>query len=290
MYFLVNAPVCDLRRSPVPHERRYVKDLMQESQLLFGEPVLLKEVQGEWAFVEALNQKKCTKGIWSGYYGWVLFSQLIPAKTIPKYNLIVKKTWAKVGKLSLSFGTRLKGAKQDKSWLIELPDGSKASVDETEVSLISFSNELSEEVRSAIMNLGGQLIGAPYLWGGRSAYDPYNELQITSLDCSALSNLLYSFAGIDLPRDAHDQFLGCKEIEFKSLKTADFIFLADNANLDRMSHVMLYLKDDTMLESTIDPGCVRFVEGKEKLGCSLSSLRSGEITNKYLVKFCKLDL
>lgn len=287
MKYVVNVPVCDLRREPHPHSNQYVKDPLQESQLLYGERLLVKEVQGAWAFVETLEQKKFSKeGEWIGYPGWVLTSQLLPVKEFPnENNLVVKAPWAKFGSLHLSFGTCLKGIRKDeKFWTIQLPDHSSCGIEADAVSEIAYKNSFAYSNRMDIMHHGALFLESPYLWGGRSAFKKESQ-QITSIDCSGLTNLLYRSQGIDIPRDAHDQRLQCREIEFEDLQIADFIFTAEIKRPERVSHVMLYKGDDILLEASLDAGKVRFITGREKLGKSLSKIKSGENVGNHLVWF-----
>jgi cell wall-associated NlpC family hydrolase len=50
--------------------------------------------------------------------------------------------------------------------------------------------------RRAVLKAAELLVGAPYLWGGRSA---------AGIDCSGLVQLAYGMCGVTLPRDARDQ-------------------------------------------------------------------------------------
>ena len=67
----VNQPVVNLRAIPTAHNQKYIKDLEQESQLLFGDWVRYLKAQGEWVYVEALEQKTFRNGKWIYYPGWV---------------------------------------------------------------------------------------------------------------------------------------------------------------------------------------------------------------------------
>lgn len=285
MKYIVSVPVCDLRREPSAHSKS-IKDPLQESQLLFGERLLVKETRGDWAYIEALEQKKYSKeGLWIGYPGWVRTSQIYPVDEFPEYNLVVQKPWAQLDTLHLSFGTYLKGVrKNESSWTIALPDKTYREIDKADVTEIAFQHSLLLSSRLAIMHQAGCFLQNPYLWGGRSAFKKGGH-QMTSIDCSGLTNLLYRFQGIEIPRDAHDQRIKCQEIEFKDLQMADFVFTADIKRPERVSHVMLYKEGDVMLEASLDVGCVRFITGQEKLGKPLSEIKSGENVGKAIVWF-----
>lgn len=285
MQYVVHVPVCDLRREPSSHSNQ-IKDPLQESQLLYGERLLVKEMRGDWAFIEALEQKKYMReGCWKGYPGWVKASQITPVQEFPDYNLVVQLPWVQFDRLNLSFGTHLKGIQKNENiWTIVLADQSLHEISAHAVSEIISHNRLSLANRLAILHQGLNFLGSPYLWGGRSAFNRESNF-ITSMDCSGLTNLLYRVQGFEIPRDAHDQRRQCQEIEFEVLQPADFIFTADIESSERVGHVMLYKEGDTLLEASLDTGCTRFITGKEKLGKPLSEIKSGEHIGKFIVWF-----
>lgn len=256
--WLVKVPVTDLRRNPSPSSLGYAKDPLQESQLLFGECAVGDREQNGWIFVEAVEQKKWTlASTWDGYPGWVQKKDLIEVSTFPKYNLAVRAPWTKIFPstqtngtplLSVSFGTRLMGeGKVDCCWWqIRLPNASIGFVPDSHVQI-----ENKDQARENITTLGKNFLGFPYLWGGRSSFCQEWKESVTSVDCSGLVNLLYRVQGIDIPRDAHDQFLASRRIDLEQLKPADLIFRAEIAKPNRMSHVMLYVGNGEILEATI---------------------------------------
>ena len=82
---IVSVPVTDVRSKPKPHIGMYVQDPDQETQLLMGEPVLVRERRGKWARVECPLQPEFThSNAWEGYPGWVLASHLTrdPSKEV----------------------------------------------------------------------------------------------------------------------------------------------------------------------------------------------------------------
>ncbi len=285
-YFVVTEPVVNLRREPSLHVGNYVKDALQESQLLFGEVLIGKEEKDGWISVEAIEQQ-CFKGEWKGYPGWVKASHLKPVREHSKKNLVVQegRTTLYVDEqpfVNLSLGTKLSLIEELKeAWKVKLDDGRIGTVKKSCAVEISKVQLFEESIkRKRILELGKKMLGAPYLWGGRSTYDPDNLNTITSVDCSGLSSLLYRVAyGTDIPRDAHDQFLKCKPCNPVQLKIGDFIFLAPEAKPDRMSHVMLYVGYGEILEATEQTHSVQLISLKEKIGYSLQ-----ELSNEKKVK------
>lgn len=235
MHYIVTVPICDLRREPVPHSRSYIKDPLQETQLLKDEYLIVHSTKDQWAFVEAIEQKKWVNDRWIGYPGWVKLNQI----------QIIEQNYKEKSQQSLTLAKR-----------------------------------------KSILDMGiKRFLHTPYLWGGHSFYDPKNQCQITGVDCSGLTRLLYYMHGIQLPRDAHDQYRNCQPIEFEQMKKADLIFLAETKRPERISHVMLYDVGDQILEATLDTGTIRLVTGKEKLGKMLKDIKSGERLEKYILFF-----
>ncbi|MBI4180017.1 C40 family peptidase [bacterium] len=73
----VIVPVTDIRSEPKPSDGTYSHDPLQETQLLFGEPVLVHETGGEWVRVSAPGQMEFTHHqVWEGYPGWVKLGDL----------------------------------------------------------------------------------------------------------------------------------------------------------------------------------------------------------------------
>jgi gamma-D-glutamyl-L-lysine dipeptidyl-peptidase len=281
MTYIVNVPVCDLRREPQDHSLQYIKDPLQESQLLFGERVSIKSIQGDWAYIEALEQKKYSVIGWIGYPGWVRRSQIKEVASPPAYNLVVQIPWISIGAFEIPFGVYLQGQrKNERLWTIALPDQSFSDIPAEAV----IELPKGSFCRHTLFQKGLSFLQNPYLWGGRSAYKKGTN-PLTSVDCSGLINLLYRYQGLEIPRDAHDQRLYCKEIEFQELQMADFVFMAHSHRPERIFHVMLYKAGDVVLEATMDVGYTRLITGKEKLGKSLSAIKSGDTVGKYIVWF-----
>lgn len=295
--FIINVPIADLRKKPISAVKSVYKDPLQESQLLFGEGIRYIREEGEWAYIEALEQLKYSneRG-WIGYPGWVLKSEIVESKIFKDdHRLTVAKPWVNLYHepdlcaptlLSVQMGTRLEFIEEEADWfIVRLPDERKAAIQRSSVVALNGPISLQERVRSTILERGYCLLGQPYYWGGRSFYRADWPHKGTSCDCSGLVNLLYRVEGIDIPRDAHDQFLICEKREFHQLQPADLIFLADKEKPGRMEHVMLYAGGDHLLDTNMADSKVVTVTAKQRLGVSFSQLKWGDEVGKSRIYF-----
>lgn len=276
--YLVNVPVADLRREPVPAKELY--DPHQETQLLYNERLIGLEVNNGWLYVEALEQLKSFEGgRWHGYPGWISASQVIEVEQFPVTNLTVISPWAQItSQISVSFGTRLVGVEElADTWRLKLADGSEGFILKNAV-----KGERSPLWREAIVERGKAFLGAPYFWGGRSAYREDLQRPFTSVDCSGLVQLLYRSEGFNLPRDAHDQFLYCRRQEGRDMQAGDLLFQAP-VRRSRITHVMIYIGNDELLEAEMAAGKVRVVSLKNKFGTTMKEMPWGYNNGEHLI-------
>jgi hypothetical protein len=290
MHKVVNRPVIDLRRLPIESTYSALMDENQETQLLYGELVEIFEEQGDWAYIKAHEQLKCmSDGSWGGYPGWVKKDTLYSLEEPFSNNLIVKSNWSTIEaekSFDVSIGTRLNGTEElGDHWVIKLTDGEKGRVSKKDVWLLSHK---ADEVPQSIINAGRNMIGFPYYWGGRSAYrSEWNHFK-TSIDCSGFVNILYRIHGIDLPRDAHDQFLKARACEYENLVPGDLIFTAPVNKPNRMTHVILHSSPGYLLEATAASMNVREIPVKDRFSCSLSGVKAGSVVGGCVVHFGKV--
>ena len=73
----VSVPVADLRKEPSEPGASRDHDPLEESQLLYGDPVRVLEATEGWARVEAIGQMEWSHHQrWEGYPGWMRLSDL----------------------------------------------------------------------------------------------------------------------------------------------------------------------------------------------------------------------
>lgn len=276
MNFYINKSIVDVRSQPIERQEIYF-DPYQSTQLLYGDKIKILAKKSLWVFVECENQYLFERD-WKKYRGWIKTNTYLE-KDNYYYNGIVIQPFKKDDTF-FSFGSKLKVIKIEPEYVIvRLLNDETIKIKRDFIQLNSDNKLCREEIAKRAK----QFLGFPYLWGGRSSYS--SDLP-SSVDCSGLIQLLYHSFGIKMARNAHDQFLATVPIEYEQLQKGDLIFTAP-LNKRRMDHVMLFLENDFLLESTANPGVVRTVSGKEKLGTPLPLIKNGQIIGQKKVFFTK---
>ena len=272
----VAVPVADLRREPSKPESSPVHDPLEESQLLYGDPVRVLEEKEGWARVEVIEQPEYTHHErWEGYPGWMQSSDLVRDNGRWSPNLVVTVHLAFIqpepnafleSKTRLSLGTRLQGTLAEDSWKLTMLDGSTGWIGKKEASdLVRWEGSGRSPPREPIVRAARSLLGNPYYWGGRSAYDQGTYIPHTGVDCSGLVGLAYQANGVPIPRDAHEQWMGARAISREELRPADLIFMADEKTPFQIKHVMLYAGGGRVIEGPGTGERIREVELETRL-------------------------
>ncbi|MEC7839461.1 MAG: C40 family peptidase [Chlamydiota bacterium] len=272
--YRVNVQVVNLKSNQSCCNKKLKKDPYQESQLLYNEVVKVVDLQGDWALVEAVEQKKRQPtGEFKGYQGWLPKIGLVENKNLISNKVFITSHWAEIHRnnrvsLMVSFGTSLELKKKE---------GDKVHVllaDDTE----GWTSQMNVKC-SSIIDDSEKFLGFPYLWGGRSAFSKSFQDCLTSVDCSGFTNLLYRVRGINIPRNANDQYAFCQKITAKQLQPGDLVFSSPVKDPEKIDHVMLYIGGDKIIEARMSSGDVSKDTLSNRFGKSVKELNDQDATS-----------
>ncbi len=217
------------------------------SQALMGTPLKILETKDGWYRVQTPDY----------YIGWMeghglsLFTstEMVRWRKSDRYvyNRISGNAFALAKRKSMIVSDLLLGdlleaeAVTNRYVKIRIPDGRTAYVKKKDC--LSWKEWTSHKPDAqAIISVGMQMMGVPYLWGGTSC---------KNVDCSGFTKTLYYSQGIILARDASQQAQYGKHPDFKdisSLEPGDLLFFGRNPQ--RVNHVGLYLGDGKYIQSS----------------------------------------
>jgi cell wall-associated NlpC family hydrolase len=196
-----------------------------DTELLMGEEIRVFERQGDWAWVQAVDD---------GYVGYIP-EAAIAAFVAPSHVVTVPRTFVYSGpdlrfpmRMALSMGSRLAisgEAETRGTRYLLLADGG---------ALVSrHLQPLSDPPAADYVSIAARFLETPYLWGGKSGF---------GIDCSGLVQLAMRMAGHAAPRDSDMQASGLgMPIERQDLQRGDLVFWK--------GHVAIMENDETMIHA-----------------------------------------
>ncbi|MEJ5224876.1 MAG: alpha/beta fold hydrolase [Anaerolineales bacterium] len=248
---------------PVENMHRYGRTLTElVSQLRLGEAVRVMDTQNGWSFVYSLHDH---------YTGWVRNNALhgCSASAVRRYQQgcthIVSamlagaypdpetsaalppsvQQAASAGIHKIPFATLVQVIEtHGGSAVVALPDGRKWWLDEADLLPLEQRPRPDAAGIAFTLNLMRQMAGVPYLWGGRTPY---------GYDCSGFAGTFYTFMGVDIPRDADQQFRAGMVVD-GPLEPGDLVFFGDPVDEDsdrfeRITHVGISLGSDEFIHA-----------------------------------------
>lgn len=190
------------------------------TQELLGRSVQTLDVRGDWALCRLSD----------GYRGWLPLNALRDDAYAPTH--IVIRRFAEVRLRSrtaivASLGSLLEvRSRTGRARRVVLPDGRRGLINGASVRRL----DTLPWPKRRLDYLARQVIGSPYLWGGKSTF---------GFDCSGLVQTVFEFVGRRLPRDSKDQALVGRRInKISSLRAYDLVFFRIGRAID---HVAIHL-------------------------------------------------
>ncbi|MBI4845641.1 MAG: C40 family peptidase [Candidatus Omnitrophica bacterium] len=294
-FLAVSAPVADIRKQPQDSKGGYEHDGLQQTQALFNEILLYKSSDNDWYYVEAVEQPEFThNGQWQGYPGYIRKEKVKPVKKYPEYDMVVAVNSAEILDspslkagvlLRVSIATKVKTIiKQKNFYKVEIQEGGFGWINKNDLMKLG-----KRVTRKGLIKTARLFLKNPYLWGGRSFFMPFLKDITTGVDCSGLVNLVYRANGMDIPRDAQEQWMLAEDITAEELRPADLIYISNKNRFDSIVHVMISLGGENFIEAPGTGNAVRINNFKNKFGMSLKELKEKKfITDGKKIYFRKV--
>ncbi|MBI4056196.1 MAG: C39 family peptidase [Elusimicrobia bacterium] len=290
---VVAVPFTHLRRDPKPlSSKNSSRDSLQESQILLGEKVRVFRIWKDWAEVQAMEQENWEKHTgWRPYPGWVRLQDLVFQGQMPATNAVVREKSAllqikekgspKEEVWKLSVGTRLHVMEERQGESRVFLPGSREGLISSQ-SLLEFKKEPEFVKRDLVLEMARLFLGDAYFWGGRTAAE---DPGLGGVDCSGLVSLAYRVIGVDVPRNAQDQYRKSRHLKREELKDGDLLFLSEKNSPNKINHVMIYSGKGRIIEASGELNQVREISAEQKFKKPFDQLQSGDILERRTLYF-----
>ena len=234
-------------------------DNLNQTQVLFGDRVIVVREQGEWDEVVVPDQ--ATPKNSQGYPGWIPKAQLTidagygALKEYGPFALADRgiTTWLYRDSglsdrdLEISTNTRLPVLNRtDKAVQVATPDRGPKWLDARTVAVYEKPTDIPHPTGADLVRYAAAFVGVPYVWGGDAGF---------GIDCSGFTATIYQVHGITLPRDAGPQAADSRgrPVDKSALQPGDLLFYShggsDPVNPDDMYHVAMYYGNGDMIEA-----------------------------------------
>lgn len=218
-----------------------------QTQLLYGEPVIVVNIKDQWAQVIVPSQP--SRKDERGYPGWLPLNQL---KKVAKHKwekdltaaITNDKLWLEnkdgIKQMELSFMTLLPVIEIISNRIKVLTPDGEMFLPSKGVEIFPTQKGIEQRSGEEIVKSGETFLGRAYFWGGMSSY---------GYDCSGLSYATHKANGYKIPRDAGDQSKYGEKVPLDQLSPGDLLFFAYEEGKGRIHHVGIYYGKGKMLHA-----------------------------------------
>lgn len=249
-YAIANTP--DINKWREAMNQQQTKDLTVsnrlQTQLLYGEPVVIDEIDGTWAKIIAPWQPSHKDE--RGYPGWVPLAHLkeidsLSGRSYARVAADKAQLWTpdRLPLMSIPFNSLLPVQDADETRVqVHTPDGD-AYIDTAHIELVPSPDQIPLGSGQSIVNTAERFLGLQYFWGGMSSF---------GYDCSGFSYHMLKASGLYISRDAGDQSTEGVEIDRldeAAWQIGDLLFFAYEEGLGKLHHVGIYYGQGMMIHS-----------------------------------------
>lgn len=221
------------------------------TQAIFNQPVTILEQQGVWTKVQVVD----------GYTGWIKTKYMdrdctsIIAEDY-KFRVVItgksKRIYSQLqGGITIKevvMGTELYSNKKvDGAYRVTLPGRVTGWISETGTIQVPVDEHIPKTSAEDFVATVLRLKGTSYLWGGISSW---------GIDCSGLTYITTRINGVDLPRDAHEQYEVGSRISKKLIRRGDLVFFSNKPGSENITHVGISLGDGSFIHASKAKGYV----------------------------------
>ncbi len=198
------------------------------TQLLFGEHYTVLEAQKKWVLIENAAD---------GYHCWIDKKQVTELSE-KEFTSINTNSQKRCGD-AIGFITDPEGHRFAIPCSSVLPGYSEGFL-KIGTKKYAFDGRIARHDTDSRVRHAKRLLNAPYLWGGKSVF---------GMDCSGLVQVVFHCAGINVPRDAHQQAGIGEPVEFIDLTQPGDLVFFDNEE-GRIIHVGIILSEGSIIHAS----------------------------------------